>query len=100
MDAFWIFRLAMLLTYINYTLSLHDCDDSSNYLLIDMLIRSPCSLNFSNLCDNFVNKLLVSEIRKCRQLQGDFVPLTPLTRVFALDLSGTPPPHPRHLASS
>jgi len=33
------------------------------------------SLNFPNLCDNFVRKL-VSEIRKCHQLQGDFFPLT------------------------
>ena len=34
-----------------------------------------CSINFLNLCYNFVKKLVV-EIRKCRQLKGDFVPLT------------------------
>jgi len=41
-----------------------------------VFLRKPYSLNFPNLCDNFVQKL-VSEIRKCRQLQRDFVPLTP-----------------------
>src|SRR6218665_2645143 len=46
------------------------------YTRIDMLLRSPCSLNFPNLYDNFV-KILVSEIRKCHQLPRDFVPLTP-----------------------
>src|SRR6218665_921380 len=42
-----------------------------------MLAYTPLTLatclNFPNLCDNFVKKL-VSEIRKCHQLQGDFVP--------------------------
>jgi len=32
------------------------------------------SLNILNLCDNFVKKV-VSEIRKCRQLQKEKVPL-------------------------
>src|SRR6218665_2715156 len=36
-----------------------------------------CSLNIINLCNNFVKKL-VSEIRKCRQLQRDKVPLSGL----------------------
>src|SRR6218665_3904086 len=31
--------------------------------------KNCCSLNFHNLCDNFAKKL-VSEIRKCCQLQG------------------------------
>src|SRR6218665_1585356 len=34
------------------------------------------SLNVPNFGDYFVEKV-VSEIRKCRQLQEDFVPLTP-----------------------
>jgi len=34
------------------------------------------SLHFYNLCDNFVKKL-VSEITKCRKLQGDIVRVTP-----------------------
>src|SRR6218665_3908471 len=42
---------------------------------IDTLLRSPCSLNFPNLCNNCV-KILVFKIRKCHQLQGGFVPLT------------------------
>src|SRR6218665_3011762 len=51
------------------------CVKSGNMCLIyphyyaDVLPRSPCSLIFPNLCDNFVKKL-VYEIRKCRQLQG------------------------------
>ena len=36
----------------------------------------PLSLNFPNFCDYFVKK--VSEIRKCRQLQRDKVPLSGL----------------------
>jgi len=36
-----------------------------------------CSLNILNLLDNFVKKL-VSEIRKCRQLHRDKVPLSGL----------------------
>ena len=51
------------------------------YAGADVLPRSSCSLHIPNLCDNFVKKL-VSEIRKCCQLQGDFVHLTPLTRGF------------------
>src|SRR6218665_2030838 len=38
----------------------------SLYAGADVLLRSQCSLNFPNLCDNF--KKLVSKIRKCRQL--------------------------------
>src|SRR6218665_3047487 len=55
-----------------------DCAPPLNraLMLAYACFRSPCSLNFPNLCDNFV-KILVSEIRKCHQLQGDFVPLTP-----------------------
>ncbi len=37
-----------------------------------------CSLNFSNLCSNFVKKL-VSELRKCRQLTSDQV-VSPCTQ--------------------
>ena len=33
------------------------------------------SVKFPNLCYNFAKKL-VAEIRKCRQIQEDFVPLT------------------------
>src|SRR6218665_2864407 len=42
------------------------------YARIDTFSRSSCSLNFPNLCDTFVRKL-VSQIRKCRQLQRVFV---------------------------
>jgi len=38
------------------------------------LAVSPCSLNFPNLCDNFVKKL-VCERGKCSQLLGDKVSL-------------------------
>src|SRR6218665_764742 len=44
------------------------------YAGADVLPRSLCSLNILNLGDNFVKKV-VSEIRKCRQLKGGFVPL-------------------------
>src|SRR6218665_2511470 len=50
--------------------------NSCDYAGANVLPRSPCSLNIEHLCDNFVHKL-VSETRKCHQLQGDFVPLTP-----------------------
>src|SRR6218665_1949077 len=58
------------------------------------LFRSPCSLNFPHLCDNFV-KILVSEIRKCHQLLGDFVPLTPNQELCPWTPLGPlpPPPH-------
>src|SRR6218665_2254466 len=46
------------------------------YARIETLSGTPCSLNFPNLCDNFV-KTLVSEIRKCHQLQREFLPPTP-----------------------
>ena len=58
-----------------------------------MLTRWPCSQNFQNLCDNFVKKLVI-EIRKCRQLQGDFVPLTLMTRGFAPGPQRGSAPHP------
>jgi len=57
----------------------------------DVLPRSPCSPNIPNLCDSFVKKL-VSEIRKCRQLQRDEVSLTLLPGTLLLDLIGAPPP--------
>jgi len=48
------------------------------YAGANVLSRSPCSLNFSNLCDNFVEKL-ISELRKCRQLTSDQV-VSPCTQ--------------------
>jgi len=39
------------------------------YAGADVLSHLLCSLNIRNICDNFVKKA-VSEIRKCRQLQG------------------------------
>jgi len=47
----------------------------------------------TSLCDNFVKKV-ISEIRKCRQLQGDFVPLTPLPGALPLDPIGGFAPKP------
>ena len=37
-----------------------------------------CGLNFPNLCENSDKKLVseTRETRKCRQLQGNFVPMT------------------------
>src|SRR6218665_1940851 len=62
------------------------------YSSADKVKRSPCSRNFQNFCDNysfnhsFIHfehfcsapsrnyvKKLISEIRKCRQLQKDFL---------------------------
>src|SRR6218665_2159697 len=63
------------------------------YARICMLFRSPCSLNFPHLCDNFV-KILVSEIRKCHQLQRDFVPLTPNQGLCLWTPLGPLPPNP------
>src|SRR6218665_548534 len=60
------------------------------------LRRSPCSINFPNLCDNFVKKL-VSEIRKCHQLQGDFVPLTSGQGLCPWTPLGPPPPNPHYI---
>src|SRR6218665_1969096 len=65
------------------------------YARIHTLLCSPCSLNFSNLCDNFVKKL-VSEIRKCLQLQWDFVPLTPDQGLCPWTPLGPPPPSPHY----
>jgi len=55
-------------------------DVTHPYACIDTLSCSPCSLNFPNLCDNFVKKF-VFQIRKCRPLQGPSP--RPLTRGFA-----------------
>src|SRR6218665_1808849 len=60
---------------------------------IDTLFRSPCSLNFPNLCDNIV-KILVSEIRKCHQLQ---VPLTPDQMLCPWTPLGHLPPKPHYI---
>src|SRR6218665_847502 len=60
------------------------------YARIHTLLCSPCSLNFPNLCDNFV-KILVFEIRKFHQLQRDEVPLT---RALPLDPIGASAPKP------
>jgi len=53
--------------------------------------RKKISLNFPNFCDYFVKKV-VSEIRKCHQLRGDFVPLTPDHYMLAQTWS-----HARHI---
>src|SRR6218665_3782026 len=66
------------------------------YARIVTLLRSPCSLNFPNLCDNFVKKL-VSEIRKWHQLQGGFVPLTPDQGLCPWIPLGPLPPNPHYI---
>src|SRR6218665_1271183 len=44
-----------------------------------------CILHILNLCDNFVKKV-VYEIRKCRQLQRDYVPLSGLCQTDPLTI--------------
>src|SRR6218665_1835217 len=66
------------------------------YARIDTLLRSPCSLNFPNLSDNFV-KILVSKIRKCHQLQGGFVPLTPDQGLCPWTPLWLQPPNPHYI---
>ena len=63
-----------------------------------VLPRSLCSLNIPNLCDKFVKKV-VSEIRKCRQLQRYEVPLTSSSgQGQGLWTSfGALPPNPRYV---
>src|SRR6218665_972616 len=63
---------------------LYDCSDT--------IPCSPCSLNCPNFCDNFVKKL-VSEIRKCRQLQRDFVLLTGTFSLYPSGCSAPTPPY-------
>ena len=66
-------------------------DPKPLYASTDVLPPSPRSLNIPNVCDNSVKKL-VSEIRKCYQLQRDFVLLTPNHYMLVQTCS-----HPRHV---
>src|SRR6218665_3751680 len=54
------------------------CPKPRFYAGTDVLRRSPCSLNFPNLCDNIDKKQVYKNlIRKCCQFHGDSVLLTP-----------------------
>src|SRR6218665_191304 len=56
------------------------------YRLWSPLQGKKLSLNFRNLCKKLVKKL-ISEIRKCPQLQSDFVPLLPASAPLPLGAS-------------